>query len=495
MFFNSFAFIIFLPLVILLYFFSPYRFRWIVLLIGSYFFYMYRRSEYALLLLAITGAAYLFSIQISKIKIRRKRKGFLTAAVFVVLFPLLIWKYGKFLGENVGHFLKLFNWDISISYLDFLLPLGISFYTFRVLSYVIDVYRGAIEPAKSFGLFALYVSFFPQLLSGPIERANRLLPQLQNQLDFDYERIVDGCRLMLWGFFQKVVIADRLGVFVDKVYNHPGQFEGISLVVATLFFSFQIFCDFSAYSDIAIGIGRVLGFQLMQNFDKPYHARSLAEFWRRWHISLTTWFRDYLYIPMGGNRVSRWRWHGNLLVVFVVSGLWHGAACTFIIWGIIHWGYMIIENATNPLRQRFFFLLRIADTRVQKVIESAVTFCAVTFAWIFFRAKSLPDAMYVVTHLNDRLWAWFTLFLNSPQDPAPWITPLLMGQGAFDFWLAIGGILLLQAVHLAQYRWSIKGLLQSLPAWVRWALYYFFIMSIILFGNFTQENAFIYFQF
>ncbi len=495
MFFNSLPFLIFLPLVALIFFISPQRYRWIILLISSYIFYMYRKIEYGGVLLAVTGLTYFLAVGISKIRSQERKKKVFFLALLTVLTPLFLWKYSGFVRDNLVGILKIFDDHGSVSYFDFLFPLGISFYTFRALSYLIDVYRGTIEPEKNFALFALYISFFPQLLSGPIERATRLFPQLKKICDFDYERLVDGCRLMLWGFFQKVVIADRLGVFVDRVYGQPGQFEGISLVVATLFFSFQIFCDFSAYSDIAIGIGRILGFQLMQNFDRPYYARSVADFWRRWHISLTSWFRDYLYIPLGGNRVSKVRWYGNLLIVFLVSGLWHGAAWTFIIWGIIHWSYLIIENATNPLRPRLFSVLRLADTRFQKIIEILITFFAVSFAWIFFRAKSLPDAVYILTHFDDRLWAWFKLFLKTPQDPTPWIAPLLMGQTASDFWIAIGGILLVQAVHLAQYRWSLKGRLQALPGMGRWALYYFLIMSILLFGNFTQENAFIYFQF
>lgn len=240
-----------------------------------------------------------------------------------------------------------------------LLPVGISFYTFQSLSYSIDVYRGEKEPERNFGKFALYVAFFPQLVAGPIERSTNLLPQFDRRISFDYDRFVSGLRLMLWGFFKKIVIADRLAIYVNEVYNSPAEFQGLTLILATYFFAFQIYCDFSGYSDIAIGAARIMGYDLMINFRQPYFSQSIAEFWKRWHISLSTWFKDYLYIPLGGNRVAKNRWYFNLMAVFLISGLWHGANWTFVLWGFLHGFYLVFSIWTQNIRDTISHAFRV----------------------------------------------------------------------------------------------------------------------------------------
>ncbi|MCE7945771.1 MAG: MBOAT family protein, partial [Chlorobi bacterium CHB1] len=312
MLFHSLEFIIFFPVVVAIYFLAPLRFRQFFLLLASYYFYMCWKAEYAVLILLSTGIDYVAALHMHKTSGR----------------------------GNIFYEFPLF---------DILLPVGISFYTFQTLSYTIDVYRSEKTPERNFIKFALYVTFFPQLVAGPIERSTRLLPQFDHEHKFDANRVVSGLRLMLWGFFKKLVIADRLALYVNEVYNNPADYTGLPVIIATYFFAFQIYCDFSAYSDIAIGAARVLGFDLMKNFRQPYLAQSIGEFWKRWHISLSTWFRDYLYIPLGGNRVSRLRWYVNLMAVFLISGLWHGANWTFVVWGALHGSYFVLSLLTQKL--------------------------------------------------------------------------------------------------------------------------------------------------
>lgn len=311
----------------------PHRFRWIFLLGASYYFYMAWKPEYILLIILTTCVDYTLCILMGREKEKRKRKKYLYISLFVNLGLLFLFKYFNFFNGTLRDIFINFNIAYNVPDFSLLLPMGISFYTFQTMSYTIDVYKGRREPEKHLGIFALYISFFPQLVAGPIERSEKLLPQFREKHTFNYERVTDGLKRMLWGFFKKMVIADRLSILVKYVYgSNLYNLEGFPLLLGTLFFAFQIYCDFSGYSDIAIGAAKVMGFDLMENFNRPYFSKSISEFWKRWHISLSTWFKDYVYIPMGGNRVKVPRHYFNLFFTFLVSGLWHGTDWTFVAW-------------------------------------------------------------------------------------------------------------------------------------------------------------------
>lgn len=331
MLFNSLEFIIFFPIVVALYFALNPKYRWILLLIASYYFYMCWNYKYIILIAASTIIDYIAGICIYHTRKKYLKTLFLLTSLMTNLGLLFFFKYFNFFGDSFNYVFEKFNIFYRVPAYHFLLPVGISFYTFQTLSYTIDIYKEGHKPEYHFGKFALFVSFFPQLVAGPIERSTNLLPQFHKNFTFDYNRIKSGIVQMCWGFFKKVVIADRLAEYVNAVYNNASDYQGLPLIIATVFFAFQIYCDFSGYSDIAIGSAKILGYDLMQNFRRPYLAVNIQDFWRRWHISLSTWFRDYVYIPLGGSRVKKLRWHFNLFITFLISGLWHGAEWTFII--------------------------------------------------------------------------------------------------------------------------------------------------------------------
>ncbi len=406
-----------------------------------------------------------------------KRRMFLVLSLMTNLGILAVFKYFNFFSSSFNALFKTLGLSAYLPHLNVLLPLGISFYTFQTLSYTIDVYRKRLEPQRHLGVFALYVSFFPQLVAGPIERAGHLLPQFFKKHDFDYPRMCDGLKLMLWGFFKKIVIADRLAFFVNFVYGHPAQWHGATVYIATTFFAFQIYCDFSGYSDIAIGAARIMGFEIMENFRRPYFAVSIAEFWRRWHISLSTWFRDYLYIPLGGNRVPVQRWYLNLIFVFVISGLWHGANWTFVVWGALHGFYMLFSVWTEGWRRRAVSFLNLERVpALYKMLRIAITYHLVLFSWIFFRAQSLRDVKTLIINM----------FSPGGNDAFPYKT--------FDFTVSLALIALLIIVHLLQSRWRLRDLTLRMPKFARWIFYYAVLFSIIFLGKF-EGIEFIYFQF
>lgn len=482
MFFNSFHFLVFFPTVVLLYFALPHRFRWILLLIASYYFYMCWKAEYLILILVSTLIDYYAAIQMAKCPLKsRGRKKFLLLSLVANLGLLFSFKYFNFFNTSLREIFDSLNVFYDVPAFDVLLPVGISFYTFQTLSYSIDVYRGDRDPERHLGIFALYVAFFPQLVAGPIERSTRLLPQFFEKHPFDYQRVTDGIKLMMWGFFKKLVIADRLAVLVNQVYNNPTDYTGIPLIAATYAFAFQIYCDFSGYSDIAIGSAQVLGYDLMTNFRRPYFARSISEFWKRWHISLSTWFRDYLYLTLGGNRVSKWRWYYNLIVVFLISGLWHGANWTFVVWGALHGSYLVLSIWTQEIRKRMATLTRIDRApRLHHGLKILITSHLVIFAWIFFRANSLSDAWYIVTHLFA---GWELKFGYG------------MGLGKEELLVALIAIAIMEIVHIGQERMRIRTWLSVKPLWVRWSLYYGITLAIMMFRAHTSTLEFIYFQF
>lgn len=482
MIFTSPEFVIFCLVVIPLYFVTPGRARWLLLLVASYFFYAYGNLIYLPLIMLSTAVDYTAARMIHGSDSARVRRVWLVASIAVNLGILFIFKYFDFFSASFSTALTAASIPVEPVRLDFLLPIGISFYTFQSMAYTIDVYRGIVQPEPHLGRFATYVAFFPQLVAGPIERAGHLLPQLNATHRFDEARTVVGLRLILWGFFKKVVIADRLAIYVNTVYNDVGSYSGAHLIIATVFFGFQIYCDFSAYSDIAIGTARILGIDLMDNFRQPFFARSVREFWARWHISLSTWFRDYVYIPLGGSRAGARRHLLNLMIVFLVSGLWHGASWTFVIWGALHGLAVVIEAALS--RQN----IRIGgQSPVWTALKIGATFAFVSFTWTLFRANSLSDSLYVVTHL-------FVFDPAAESLTAPFATALLGAQT--EFVLSLGLIALLLAVDAAVARWGFDRLFTVGPAVARWAVYYALGAAIIfsgLYGLGAQE--FIYFQF
>jgi alginate O-acetyltransferase complex protein AlgI len=480
MIFTSLQFLLFFPAVCLLYFGLPARWRQAMLLVASYAFYMAWEPAYALLLAAVTLLSWGTALRMEAAPSEGARGGWLQASLVGALGLLFYFKYFNLFSWSGEALLRSIGLDIEFPRSGFLLPVGISFFTFQALSYSMDVYRRTRPPERNLVAYALYVSFFPQLVAGPIERSTTLLPQLLHSFPFEYRRVVSGLQLMAWGFFKKLVIADRLGVYVDQVYGAPHEVGGLQLTVATVFFAYQIYCDFSGYSDIAIGASKVLGYDLMENFRQPYFAATVQGFWRRWHISLSTWFRDYLYIPLGGNRVPVLRQNFNLFVVFLLSGLWHGANWTFVAWGALHGFYLVFGNATREWRLGLARSVGLTSVpALRRVLQIACTLVLVDLAWIFFRADTIGEAFYILTHLH-RGWD-----LSSD---------VYLGLGAWEFWLGVGAIAVMEAVHAVQRRVRLREAIAELPGWVRWSLYTGLVMSILVFGK-AGAAKFIYFQF
>jgi len=480
MLFNSLEFIIFFPIVVAGYFALRPRYRWILLLLASYYFYMCWNYKYVVLIMFSTVVDYFSGILMYRIEKKSLRKLLLLASLTTNLGLLFFFKYFNFFGETVNHLFERFNIFAEVPAYSFLLPVGISFYTFQTLSYTIDIYRKKQTPEYHFGRFALFVSFFPQLVAGPIERSVNLIPQFREHYRFEYERVKEGILLMVWGFFKKVVIADRLAEYVNLVYNNPTEFEGLQNIIATFFFSFQIYCDFSGYSDIAIGAALVLGYRLMTNFRRPYFAENIREFWQRWHISLSTWFRDYVYISLGGNRVVKWRWYYNLFITFLVSGLWHGAEWTFVIWGALHGIYMVFAIWTSKMREKANRGLGIAKfPALYKFTQVFVTFVLVYFAWIFFRANNTQDA--------------FLIIRNSFQFSQG--AALNLFQFRVDFYIALLAIALLLVVeYFEEYTGLYSRIKIQVPRAWKWAMLTVVIFGVLILGVW-QGTDFLYFQF
>jgi D-alanyl-lipoteichoic acid acyltransferase DltB (MBOAT superfamily) len=488
MLFNSTHFAVFFPLVVGVYFATPHRFRWCLLLAASYYFYMCWRPGYVVLIMISTLVDYAAGILMGRTPDRVVRRRYLILSLCSNLGLLFFFKYYNFFNDTLRIFTDSLDLGFSLPASHFLLPVGLSFYTFQSLTYTIGVYRGTVKPEKHLGLFAAFVCFFPQLVAGPIERAQNLLPQFLEKHAFDYDRVTNGLKLMTWGLFKKCVIADRLAQLVDHVYNNPTQYQGPPLALATVFFAFQIFCDFSGYSDIAVGAAQVLGFKLMTNFRRPYFATSVGEFWHRWHISLSTWFRDYVYIPLGGNRVRLARWYYNLLVVFLLSGLWHGAHWKFLAWGALHGSYMICGHALRSVRATITALTGLERApHLRHALQIALTFGLVCFAWIFFRANNLADAVYIVQHLC-RGWS---MLLDVPRLRD---TVFSLGLPRDEFMLALAMILVMECAHILQARGSVLRRLAGQPIWLRWTVYSLLLWCIFLFGVFRHKE-FIYFTF
>lgn len=418
MLFNSIDFLIFLPIVLVIYYIIPMKYKHIWLLISSYYFYMCWNAKYVLLIFVSTVITYLSGILIDKVEktwpdvndIGKYKKLILALSFVSNLGILFYFKYINFTLDIVTRVLSKMNISMNVPVFDVILPVGISFYTFQALSYSVDVYRGEVAPEHDFFRYALFVSFFPQLVAGPIERSKNLLTQLREPRKFDFGYAFDGILLMLWGLFLKIVLADRIAIFVDTAYGDCEHYQGIYLIVATVLFAVQIYCDFSGYSSIAMGTAKLLGIELMDNFNAPYLSTSVADFWRRWHISLTSWFKDYLYIPLGGSRRGTFRKYINKMIVFILSGLWHGAQLTFVVWGAINGLYQVIGEVLMPIRKKVSDIIGInRNSEGVYALSVLATFALVDFTWIFFRADSLGRAIYIIKSIlnTENIWTLF----------------------------------------------------------------------------------------
>lgn len=482
MLFNSFHFFLFFLFVTSLYFSIKHKYRWFLLLAASCYFYMVFVPVYILILGFTIVIDYFAGIFIEN-AVGKKRKFYLIISLVANIGILAVFKYYNFLNINLSFLLNGFGLENPIPFLSILLPIGLSFHTFQAMSYTIEVYRGNQKAERHFGIYSLYVMFYPQLVAGPIERPQNLLHQFREKHDFNYDSVTSGLRLMAWGLFKKVVIADRLSILVNTVYNNPEQHNSLSLIVATVFFSFQIFCDFSGYSDMAIGAAKIMGFKLMTNFNQPYRSKSISEFWKRWHISLSTWFKDYLYITLGGNKVSIPRWYLNLFIVFLISGLWHGANWTFIIWGALHGFYLVFAIITKNKRDKLNKLFRVDKIPFISVIT---TFFLVAFAWVFFRANKVSDAFYIVSHLlADKANIFSVSSIKSI---------FHLGLNIYEILIAISSIIFMMIIHYLERKDDTWQVWRNKPTYIRWSLYYLFVFIIIAFGVF-DKNQFIYFQF
>ena len=480
MLFNSLEFIIFFPIVVAAYFLLAQRYRWVLLLAASYYFYMCWDYKYIVLIMFSTVVDYFAGILMHRTEKVRLRKLLLSASLTTNLGLLFFFKYFNFFGDSVNFFLDKFNIFAEMPSYDLLLPVGISFYTFQTLSYTIDIYRRKQTPEYHFGRFALFVSFFPQLVAGPIERSVNLIPQFREEFKFEYERVKEGILLMAWGFFKKVVIADRLSEYVNLVYNNPTEYGGLQNIIATFFFSFQIYCDFSGYSDIAIGAALIMGFRLMTNFKRPYFALNISDFWRRWHISLSTWFRDYVYISLGGNRVVKWRWWYNLFITFLVSGLWHGAEWTFVIWGALHGFYLVFAIWTLKFREKVNIRLGLTKhDGLYKFTQIITTFVLVFIGWIFFRANNTSDAFLIIKNsFNFSGQSAINLFTFS-----------------VDFYIAFIAIGVLLAVeYFEEYKGLYAKMKMNVPRPLKWVILTVIILLVLVLGEWHGTD-FLYFQF
>lgn len=479
MLFNSLEFAIFFPVVAALYFLLPHGWRTPLLLVASCIFYMAFIPVYIVILALTIVIDYVAGIYLERTT-GKPRRYLLILSIVATCLVLMVFKYFYFVTGNVVALAGIFGWQLSGPSIHIILPIGLSFHTFQSLSYVIEVYYGRQKAEKDFITYATYVMFFPQLVAGPIERPQNLLHQFHEKHSLDYEQVTSGLKRMAWGFFKKLVVADRLALYVNDVFNAPDQHNGLNVVIATVFFAYQIYCDFSGYSDIAIGSARILGFRLMENFDRPYASLSVGEFWKRWHISLSSWFRDYVYIPLGGSRVSRPRWAFNIFVTFGLSGLWHGANWTYVIWGLLNGLYLVTGELTAGLRNRALALVGLAgDGWLRRTIMLASTFALTCLAWIFFRAKDLPDVITILKRLGS---SWDLGALSTEHFLLRYLPVAVMAIAVLEVgqWAAKRGL---------PARW-----IGTLPAPVRLLGYAVAVLGVALFGVY-QHQPFIYFQF
>lgn len=469
--FTSLSFYIFLPICIAVYFFVPARFRYIWLLFCSYYFYCSLDDAFVSLLIFSTIITWLFGDLIYRVNSAMPRRFLLALAVIANVFLLIIYKYENF-------FLELSGSDVR---LNLILPAGISFFTFQSLTYIFDIYNGDLKPEKNIFKYALFVSFFPLILSGPIERAKHLIPQLDLSAKFDEIRAKEGLSLMLFGYFLKIVIVSRMTILTDYVFSDYLNKSGVALLIAILAYTLLIYCDFSGYSYIAIGMCKIMGIEIITNFKQPYFSTSVSDFWRRWHISLSSWFRDYLYIPLGGNRKGRIRKYINVMIVFIVSGLWHGANITFVVWGFLNGIYQVIGDVLKPVKNKLLALIK--NQTVVRLLETTVTFILICFTWVYFRSSSVYEANAILSRL------FTTLSFSSLFDGTIW----KVGLGVNNMLFAIVAIivLIISDIMCEKKNCDVSKLMENVKAPVRWAVYYCMIVMIILSLNLNMTE-FIY---
>ncbi len=505
MLFNSYEFLLFFPVVCLIYYIVPKKYQYIWLLISSYYFYMNWNAKYALLLLFSTVVTWVCGLVLGNIqkketaldvtpelvcKYKKSKKMAVAVNFILTLGVLFTFKYFNFTVDSLNVLFSKLQINTMTPRFDLVLPVGISFYTFQALSYSVDVYRGEVEVEKNFLKYALFVSFFPQLVAGPIERSKNLLKQVNETHSFSYSRMRDGLLLMMWGYFLKIVIADRAAIFVDTAYTDIETFGGVYLIVASVLFAIQIYCDFSGYSIIALGAAKVMGFELMENFKYPYLTTSVAAFWRNWHISLTSWFRDYLYIPLGGSKKGRWQKYKNILIVFLTSGLWHGASWHYIVWGGVNGIYQIVGDLMKPVKDKLCNVFRINKQSIgHKICCMLGTFILVDISWVFFRASGISHAVQIFKSMLTvhNLEVFFNEGLYTA------------GLSDKSFWLLIVAIIVLICSDVAKYRGvKICEIIIKQNVWMRWIIYTISVMFILIFGIWGpafDSGNFIYFQF
>jgi alginate O-acetyltransferase complex protein AlgI len=488
--FNSLQFLVFFPFVTAGYFLLPHQWRWLWLLVASCVFYMAFIPIYILILVVTIVVDYFAALLIERTRGEERRK-YLVTSIIVTCGVLFVFKYYDFFGSNVNWISDQFNLNFAVDPLALILPIGLSFHTFQSLSYVVEVYRGNQKAERHFGIYSLYVMFYPQLVAGPIERPQNLLHQLREKHQFEYRRVADGLKLMAWGLFKKVVIADRLAVVVNTVHADPSAHSGGALLLASVFFAFQIYCDFSGYSDMAIGAAQVMGIRLMDNFRRPFASRTTSTFWTRWHISLSLWFRDYVYIPLGANKFGTGRRMFNIMVTFLVSGLWHGANWTFLVWGALNGLFIVVGASTKKTRDAVARRLGLGQTTLpRRVMQIAITFSLFVLGLIFFRSTSVSEAWYIVTHLFADIESW--------GDKQYWKEAFSYGSVGLDdneLRIALFSILGLEAVQAIQGGGSIRQRLAGRHWAIRWSLYVLLVWTILAYGMYTQVQPFIYFQF
>lgn len=494
MLFNSFEFIIFYPIVTILYFLLPRKIKPLWLLLSSYYFYMCWNARYIVLILFVTLVSYFSGILMGETSPISKRKPLLICSLILNCSVLFTFKYFDFFLENINTVLKYSGYSAINNPFNFILPVGISFYVFQAAGYIVDVYNGHIKAEKNIINFALFISFFPQLVAGPIERSDSLLSQIhaiRNKRLFSYSDAVTGFGTMLWGLFMKMVIADRASIIVDNVFDNYTLYGSIELALAAVLFSIQIYADFAGYTFVAIGAARVLGIHLTENFNTPYFAVSIKDFWNRWHISLSSWFRDYIYIPLGGNRNGKGRKYVNLLITFLISGLWHGASWHFVFWGLLHGLYRVCGELTNPLIERCCSIFRVnKNVFSYNFGRRLITFFLVATAWIFFRSQSLKQSIEYIHRMITRFNPW-VMFDGSI---------LRLGLDECELIILIVSLVGLMAISVIRYKKGkvIGMFIAEQGLWFRWCVYIILIVSIVSFGQYGIEFSsakFIYFDF